>query len=107
MNNRQFARHKCEPIYKATKSISVVEIIDLTRKHGKKELMAVGLDGVDYMIRIEKPLAIPIVSQKSASNGLSQQKQPDEDDTEPFQNTLRTYTFLSSLQVQKQARLTS
>jgi hypothetical protein len=82
MSSRQFARHKCEPKYKATKTISVLEMIDLTCEDDKKQILAVGLDGVDYLISVEKPLAIPFIQEISRRKVTDSKS--DGEVTEPY-----------------------
>jgi hypothetical protein len=61
MTKRSFERHKCEPEYKQTKTILATEIIDITCKGGKPIFIASGYDGVDYIIKVQKPIAIPLI----------------------------------------------
>ena len=91
MTKGQFSRHYCEPEYKQTRTILATEIIDLTCKDGKKVFLATGYDGIDYMIKVQKPSPISLI--KTASDEISQRKPSDEDFTEPPNDI---HSFLSS-----------
>ena len=62
MTERQFSKHLCEPTHNGTKTIPVVEILDLSWKKGTKKMLATGLDGVDYLFEVQKPKAIPLIA---------------------------------------------
>jgi hypothetical protein len=80
MTHRQFLRHKCDLPCKGTKIIPVLEILDFSWKKGMKILLATGLDGVDYRIEVQKPIAIPLIVENRRK--VTPFK-TDEDETEP------------------------
>jgi hypothetical protein len=61
MTEGQFYRHTCDPPHKGTKELPVLDILDLSHKNGNKTLLATGLDGVHYLIKVQKPTAVPFV----------------------------------------------
>ena len=79
MTQKQFLIHTCEPIYKGTKTIPVVEITDLSWKKGMKKLLATGLDGVDYLIEVKKPIAIPFVVTSNSRRKVTPFKTDDKE----------------------------
>ena len=92
MTNGQFERHQCEPNHRATKKISVDEIIDLT-ENGKKSLLGIGLDGVHYLIKVEKPCAIPFITSRRKVTDFPHGERTDEDETEPLASAYKGMTL--------------
>ncbi len=83
MTQTQFSKHTCEPEHKGTKIIPVFEIIDLTSKADAKKLLATGFDGIDYLFEVQKPLAIPFITDsRRILTGTFKRNRTDGDFTE-------------------------
>lgn len=81
MTERQFRKHECEPEHKATKTVLASKIIDLTCKGENQKLLVVGFDGIEYLVKVQKPTAISLII---ADNRRKVTRfRTDEDETEP------------------------
>ena len=81
MTENQFGKHECEPKYMATKTVFASKIIDLTCKGEKQKLLVVGYDGIEYLVKVQRPMAIPLVLTDSRRKVTD--FRTDEDETDP------------------------
>ena len=81
MTKKQFEKHACNPEHKASKTLFASQIIDLTCKGENQKLLVTGYDGIEYLIKIQKPIAIPLIK---PADEILQHKRNAKDFTEPL-----------------------
>ena len=81
MTEKLFRKHECEPEHKATKTVLASKIIDLTCTGENQKLLVVGFDGIEYLIKVQKPTAIPMIVADNRRKVTPYRT--DEDETEP------------------------
>ena len=59
---KEFKTHECKIPWKATKEILIHYYLELS--DGGKKILAVGHDGVHYIITTQKPMPIPFIRRK-------------------------------------------
>ena len=88
-----------EPAHKETKIIPVIEIIDSTLKVDAKKLLATGLDGIDYLLEVQKPLPIPFITD-SRRKVTPFDRNDETDDKVPEPNSIKLIIMLITIVAQ-------